>query len=246
MLWKHLIVTQAFTAEISENLSKNNPSKVWNIPCLVNRGGPRFRHFLFPPLEQLSNECWCFPAGWLAQMRNPEIPHLFWLCAPHPSPRHMEELKKKTDGGSKSKATNSNWPKVPVKVFWLREITNSSQRLSRSLSLHPKDNKAVKPKAVCYRSSWAEDLQGRHKCVCPLTLQHGSKGQDRAFVILLVVGVRWHSLKNSLPISAVTGRALQSWVGRYAAAGSRRTGRASLPHSQAEQGRAGPFHASDD
>lgn len=154
--------------------------------------------------------------------------------------------EEKMDSSSKSKATNFNWPKVWVKIFRLREMTHSSQRLSRSLSVHPKDNKAVKLKAVCYSNSWAGGLLGRHEYASLLMLQHASNGQDRAFVILLVVGVWWHSLKNLFPISAVKGRALQSWVGRYAASGSRWTGRASLPHSQADQGRTGSIGAADD
>lgn len=108
-----------------------------------------------------------------------------------------------------------------MKIFQLREMNHSSQRLSRSISVHPKDNEAVKLKAVCYRGSWGGDLLGRHEYVCLLTLWRASNGQDRAFVILRLVGVRWHNLKNLFPISAVKGRALQSRVGRYAASGSR-------------------------
>lgn len=75
-----------FTAEISENLSKNTPSKVGNVSCLAKTGRPGFRYFLFPLLEQLSHECWCFQQDGWHQRETQKFPIYSGYVLPTPPP----------------------------------------------------------------------------------------------------------------------------------------------------------------
>lgn len=81
LCYGNMIVTQTLCSWDFQEFVRKYSQKIYE-QILPKRRGPRLRHFFFPLLEQLSNGCWCFPAGWLAPVRKAEIAHLFWLCAP--------------------------------------------------------------------------------------------------------------------------------------------------------------------